>query len=155
MADRSVHIERFLPFRSRIVMNAPLAFVRKRRSAAVFGVLLAAIGFTGCKPAPEARPPPPPAPKVAHLDSWLGRWNGPEGTFLELKQDGPQYVVTIQNLDGPKTYPAREAGNHLEFDRDNQVESIHASNGDATGMKWLVGKQDCLTVRRGEGFCRD
>lgn len=137
-------------------MNDPIDTLCKRRSAALSGLLLAAICSTGCKPAPEATPASQPAPTpVAHLDAWLGRWNGPEGTFLELKQDGPQYVVTIQNLDGPKTYPAREVGNHLEFDRDNQVESIHASNGDATGMKWLADKKDCLTVKQGEGFCRD
>lgn len=136
-------------------MNDPIDTVRNHRSAALFGILLATICITACKPATEATPPPPPASTAVHLDAWLGRWNGPEGTFLELKQDGPQYVVTIQNLDGPKTYPAREVGNHLEFDRDNQVESIHASNGDATGMKWLADKKDCLTVRRGEGFCRD
>ena len=30
-----------------------------------------------------------------------------------------------------------------------------ATDGDATGMKWLAGKARCLTVRVGEGYCRD
>jgi hypothetical protein len=34
-------------------------------------------------------------------DGWLGRWNGPEGTFLMLEGDNGLYEVTIRNLDGP------------------------------------------------------
>jgi hypothetical protein len=34
-------------------------------------------------------------------------------------------------------------------------EVIRATNGNGTGMKWLVGKADCLTVRVGEGYCKD
>ncbi|MGH8517359.1 MAG: hypothetical protein ACREUE_07850 [Panacagrimonas sp.] len=136
-------------------MNEPIDTSRNRLRPALSTVLLA-LCLTGCERTPQQPPPQEkPDPKVAHLDAWLGRWNGPEGTFLELKPAGDQYALTIQNLDGPKSYTGREVGNHLEFDRDGQVESIQASNGDATGMKWLIDKQDCLTIRRGEGFCRD
>ena len=34
-------------------------------------------------------------------------------------------------------------------------ETITATDGEATGMKWLLDKQNCLTVRSGEGYCRD
>jgi len=42
-----------------------------------------------------------------------------------------------------------------EFERDGLQESIRPTNGDETGMKWLAGKKNCLTVRPGEGYCRD
>ena len=43
----------------------------------------------------------------------------------------------------------------FEVERDGRVESIRATRGPETGMKWLVDKSDCLTIRTGEGFCRD
>lgn len=113
------------------------------------------LGIAGCEkpPQPPAVPPLPPA--AADLGPWLGRWNGPEGTFLELAREGQGLRVTIQNLDGPKTYAGAVATDHIEFERDGQVESIRATTGRETGMKWLVDKSQCLTVRTGEGFCRD
>lgn len=109
---------------------------------------------SGCeKQTPQAPPAlPPPATDV---ESWLGRWNGPEGTFLELARDGEGLRITIQDLDGPKTYAGAAAADHVEFERDGKVESIRATNGQATGMKWLLEKSRCLTIRTGEGFCRD
>ena len=50
-------------------------------------------------------------------DGWLGQWNGPEGTFLRLEGSSGQYSVTIQDLDGPRTYAASAAGDHIEFER--------------------------------------
>jgi len=35
------------------------------------------------------------------------------------------------------------------------TESIRATDGEQTGMKWLREKANCLTVRSGEGYCRD
>lgn len=88
-------------------------------------------------------------------DSWLGQWNGPEGTFLRLAGSGGQYEITIQNLDGPRTFPASLAGGQIQFERNGLQESLRATNGAETGMKWLSNKSNCLTVRAGEGYCRD
>ncbi len=33
--------------------------------------------------------------------------------------------------------------------------TIRATSGAETGMKWLSDKLDCLTIRPGEGYCRD
>ena len=88
-------------------------------------------------------------------DTWLGKWHGPEGTFLLLVGDNGKYQVTIQNLDGPRTFQAYTAGNQIEFERNDIRESLHATNGAETGMKWLSEKSDCLTIRAGEGYCRD
>lgn len=94
-------------------------------------------------------------PAAPAADQWLGKWNGPEGTFLQLAGGNGKYEVTIQNLDGPRTFPGTAAGDRLEFERDGVRESVRSSNGVETGMKWLSEKKDCLTVRAGEGYCRD
>ncbi len=88
-------------------------------------------------------------------DKWLGQWNGPEGTFLKLEGGKGKYQVTIQNLDGPRTFSGRAADDEIQFERDGVKETIRATNGVETGMKWLAGKTDCLTIKTGEGYCRD
>jgi hypothetical protein len=88
-------------------------------------------------------------------DKWLGQWTGPEGTFLRLEGGKGRYEITIQNLDGPRTFQGSAVGAQIQFERDGVKETIHATNGVETGMKWLSDKLDCLTVRPGEGYCRD
>jgi hypothetical protein len=88
-------------------------------------------------------------------DEWLGQWNGPEGTFLRLEGDNGRYEITIQNLDGAKTYQGSAVGAQIQFDRNGVKETIRATGGVETGMKWLSDKSDCLTIRPGEGYCRD
>jgi hypothetical protein len=95
----------------------------------------------------------PPASNVT--DQWLGKWIGPEGTFLVLGRDGANYVVEIHSLDGPATYQGTSAGDHIGFQRNGKTESLHAGSGQDTGMKWLLDKKNCLIIRTGEGFCRD
>jgi hypothetical protein len=92
---------------------------------------------------------PPPA------DAGLGTWTGPEGTSLVLSRKGAGYDVVVTNLDGPATYAGVPVDSHIEFERNGTRESIVAGNGAQTGMKWLAGKQHCLVIRPGEGFCRD
>ena len=87
-------------------------------------------------------------------DSWLGKWTGVEGTFLNLAGGDGIYEITIQNLDGLSTYQGKAAGKEIVFERNDEAVSIHANDGDGTGMKWLSGKTNCLTVAVGEGYCR-
>ncbi|MBN9370638.1 MULTISPECIES: hypothetical protein [unclassified Hydrogenophaga] len=103
-------------------------------------------------PAPSPAPAPPPAPST---DQWIGQWNGPEGTFVRITGGNGHYDVTVQNLDGPRTFVGMAVGDAIEFERDGKQEVLRASNGEQTGMKWLAGKKDCLKVRTGEGYCRD
>lgn len=88
-------------------------------------------------------------------DKWLGQWNGPEGTFLRLAGGKGKYELTIQNLDGPRNFQGSAVDGQIQFERDGVKESIRATNGAETGMKWLSDKSDCLTIRHGEGYCRD
>ncbi|MEC5218621.1 hypothetical protein RCH09_003595 [Actimicrobium sp. GrIS 1.19] len=97
----------------------------------------------------------PVAPTVPETDKWLGKWIGPEATFVQLAGGNGKYDITIQNLDGPRTFKGSAVGSQIVFERDGVKESIHATNGAETGMKWLSEKTNCLTVRAGEGYCRE
>jgi hypothetical protein len=93
--------------------------------------------------------------EAPHTDDWLGRWYGPEGTYLDIAGANGDYRVTVKDLDGSRTFSGAAAGRGIGFRRDGTNEVLKATDGEATGMKWLAGKQDCLTIERGEGFCRD
>lgn len=120
--------------------------------------LALAVTLAGCQERRVETPPSPPAPApppTATADAWMGQWNGPEGTFLKIEGGGGQYEVTVRNLDGPRRFAGVAAGDRLEFERDGVKESVRATSGAETGMKWLAEKSNCLTVRTGEGYCRD
>ncbi len=126
-------------------------------------VLLAACSKAPPEPAPAPAATPPavvPAPEgtaasaAVDVSAWLGRWQGPEGTFLEISGTPGAYRVTVQNLDGPRSFDAATSATGLSFVRDGVTETVRAGNGVETGMKWLADKQDCLVVKAGEGYCR-
>ncbi len=136
-------------------------------------IVLACIAVAACSPKPSAEPAAPgasaesaavsaasqvasstTASAVANI-GFVGKWTGPEGTWLDIEPQGDDYRVTISNLDGPRDFGGKAAGGGIQFTRDGQTFVIHPGNGDATGMKWLAGKKDCLVVAPGEGYCRD
>lgn len=113
---------------------------------------LASCGDREASTPPPAQQPPAPAPST---DQWTGQWNGPEGTFVRITGSNGHYDVTVQNLDGPRTFAGTAVGDRIEFERDGQRVALQISDGAGTGMKWLAGKKDCLRVKAGEGYCRD
>lgn len=129
-------------------------------------LLLPTLVMVACRPteAPPVAPsapvpaPPPPAASAPATDPWAGRWNGPEGTYLQITaQGGGRYRIAVRNLDGERSFDgsAGEGGLPPRFERDGQAEQLRPTDGAGTGMKWLDGKRDCLMVRPGEGYCRD
>lgn len=88
-------------------------------------------------------------------DAWVGTWNGPEGTSLLIVGTDGNYTITIADLDGATQYQGATTGDQIAFEREGIKETIQASNGTDTGMKWLAEKSDCLRVKLGEGWCRD
>lgn len=86
---------------------------------------------------------------------WMGKWMGPEGTYMDLSRRDDGYAVVIANLDGPITFEGSTTPLGIAFEREGKMETIKAGDGIATGMKWLEGKKDCLVINPGEGFCRD
>ena len=94
-------------------------------------------------------------PDTPPTDAWVGRWTGPEGTYLDIAGTNGVYQIVIKDLDAARTFSGSAVGERIEFRRGQATESLQATNGDATGMKWLAGKSNCLTIRLGEGYCRD
>jgi len=90
-------------------------------------------------------------------DGWVGKWIGVEGLVLDIQPAGERgrYVLSVTLLDGTKSYEGSADGDAIRFTRDGRPESIRAATGDQTGLKWLAGKQNCLMIQQGEGFCRD
>lgn len=90
-------------------------------------------------------------------DAWTGKWMGVEGLVLDIQPSGERgrYVLSVTLLDGTKSYEGVAEGDVIRFTRDGRPESIRAAKGDETGLKWLAGKQNCLMIKQGEGFCRE
>jgi len=96
--------------------------------------------------------------KPVDRDSWVGRWKGVEGTYLTISKgkDAGTYKLEMQyTLDDKGSFDGRGSTEGIAFTRPDGDQTLHPSNGDATGLKWLAGKKDCLTVKTGEGYCRD
>ncbi|TKD50359.1 hypothetical protein [Sphingomonas baiyangensis] len=96
---------------------------------------------------------------IAVADGWVGRWTGPEGLALDIAADEARpgrYDLTMQyTLDDRGEFTGTATPEGIAFTRRDGPQVLRASDGDGTGLKWLAGKQDCLRVRDGEGYCRD
>ncbi|WP_033073125.1 hypothetical protein [Sphingopyxis sp. MWB1] len=88
---------------------------------------------------------------------WAGRWIGVEGMYVDITPTEPgQYALAMQSdLDTKGEYQGSDSEEGIKFERGGENLTLRASNGDAIGLKYLAGKQDCLIVKPGEGYCRD
>lgn len=86
----------------------------------------------------------------------LGRWIGVEGMYLIVSdRGGDQVGLEMQyDLDHKGTFAGTVTDDGIRFDRGGETLVLRPSNGDATGLKYLAGKAECLTVQQGEGYCR-
>ena len=106
---------------------------------------------------------PAPAPATTPADSaaleadYLGRWTGVEGMYLVVasKPGGGVALEMKWDLDHTGTFDGSVTAEGLRFMRDGVAETAVRTDGDATGLKYLAGRKDCLTVKPGEGYCRD
>lgn len=105
---------------------------------------------------PVALAPVAPAATLT-TDGWIGRWVGVEGLSLEIavNEHPGTYKLHITGMDGAGDYVGASAGDAIRFVRSGRTETLRQTNGAGTGLKWLAGKTMCLTIRPGEGFCRD
>lgn len=89
---------------------------------------------------------------------WIGRWTGVEGTYLVVRKgDGiGRYTLEMQyTLDDSGTFAGTANADGIAFTRPDGAQQLRHTDGAATGLKYLAGKKDCLTVKTGEGYCRD
>lgn len=96
------------------------------------------------------------APVEAKADAaYLGRWIGVEGMFLNVtKRDGGVKLEMQWDLDHKGSFDGTITAEGIAFTRDGKDLVLKPTDGDATGLKYLAGKKDCLTVASGEGYCR-
>ena len=127
--------------------------------------------LTGCEkaeaPAPaettttqaptEAAAPEGDAATAHRYAAWAGKWTGVEGMYVTITAAEPgKYKLDMQSdLDTKGTYDGTDSDGGITFTRGGETLTLAASTGDATGLKYLAGKQDCLKVKDGEGYCRD
>ena len=93
-------------------------------------------------------------------DAWIGKWIGVEGMVLTIaKGDAPgRYrIENTWSVDAGDTgtFRGRASDEGIVFRRGETRVELVAGDGDATGLKWLAGKKDCLIAGPGEGYCRD
>jgi hypothetical protein len=108
-------------------------------------------------PAPVSSPAASPAVSGDRKtsDALVGRWTGPEGTYLDVSKNGDKYKVEIKNLDGAKSYDGSAKNGTIEFVRNGKTESVKTATGVETGMKGFEKETNCVVVTKGsEGFCR-
>ena len=121
------------------------------------GVANAAASAGAPPPAANTIAPEPAATARVERD-YLGRWVGVEGMVLNVSEraGGGVTLDMVWGLDRADrgTFPGSVTAEGLRFTRNGKDEILVPSDGDATGLKWLAGKTDCLTVRPGEGYCR-
>jgi hypothetical protein len=88
----------------------------------------------------------------------LGRWTGVEGMFLQVSagaRPGTYRLEMQSDLETKTVVEGRAEGNTISFQRGGETRTLRPTDGAATGLKYLAGKTDCLTVAPGEGYCRD
>lgn len=98
-----------------------------------------------------------PADVGVDFSDWAGKWTGPEGMFVDIKPTGDgKFSLEMQSdLDTKARYDGTAVADGISFKRGAETLTLKKSDGDATGLKWLAGKKDCLMVKSGEGYCRD
>jgi hypothetical protein len=91
----------------------------------------------------------------AKVEAMAGKWNGPEGTYLNISKKGTGFEVEIRNLEGSKKFVGVAKGDTIEFTRNGKPETIKPASGVETGMKGFEKETNCLVVTKGsEGFCK-
>jgi len=126
---------------------------RRRFQIALF---IAAALTAGCE-AQNQPPTPGLAPNAAprKINEWIGRWNRPEGSYLELSKSGETCEIQSKDFDQVQTSRGTATSDGISIERNGKAETIRSGNGERTGMKWLADKKDCLVIRKSQGYCRD
>ncbi|MDJ0278235.1 hypothetical protein QLH51_15660 [Sphingomonas sp. 2R-10] len=115
-------------------------------------------------PIPPRAPSPTPTPTPSATatatlgaNHYLGRWVGVEGMVLNVTAPAQgEVLLDMQyDLDNKGQFAGTITPEGIRFERGGETLVLRPGDGDATGLKWLAGKKDCLTVKPGEGYCRD
>lgn len=110
-------------------------------------------------PTPALPAAPEPRPRAFHMpDAWVGRWNGPEGLYLDVAPGEATNTVRLRlkdSLDGENDYTGMLLDDGIRFERAGRTEVIRRGSGAETGFSALRNRVDCVIVRLNEeGYCR-
>ena len=90
---------------------------------------------------------------------YIGKWIGVEGLVLDVARgtNGKLVLFNVWSLEQADqgSFDAEVVPEGLRWARRGETVVARPSNGAATGLRWLDGKKNCLTVTQGEGYCRD
>lgn len=134
-------------------------------------LILGACGETPTRPnstpvtAPSATAPPAtPSPTTTpaadvktdpKAETLVGKWQGVEGTYLNITEKDGKYSVEIKDLDKAETFDGTKKGDVIEFTRKGKTETVKHATGEETGMKYLLEEKNCVVITKGsEGYCR-
>ena len=100
------------------------------------------------------------AARAPARDAWIGTWTGVEGLMLTIEKGTTPGRYRITNKwslddDATGTFNGYATEEGIGFRRPDGRKRLHPGDGQATGLKWLAEKKDCLIVAPGEGYCRD
>ena len=94
---------------------------------------------------------------MVDVADWAGKWTGPEGLYV-IVTPGTEGKIALEmqsDLDTKGSYEGTATADGVSFKRGDEMLMLKQATGDQTGLKYLVGKKNCLMVKSGEGFCRD
>jgi hypothetical protein len=127
--------------------------------------LIALLALAACSRGdpPAANTVAPPAAEAAAVAEpapadYLGRWTGVEGMYLVVSRGLAPGLYRLEmqwSLDNKGTFEGKAVGDTIAFERNGVLETLRPTDGAATKLKWLDGKKTCLTVKPGEGYCRE
>lgn len=86
--------------------------------------------------------------------AWVGRWDGQDGSYLDVTAERGHYVVVIRNLDGEQVFLAAPNKAGLSFSRQGEALFLKVADQQASQVPWAKADQMCLMVKQGEGYCR-
>jgi hypothetical protein len=91
-------------------------------------------------------------------DAWVGRWDGPEGLYLEISPGEATNTVRLRlkdTLDSEGEYTGVLLDDGIRFERAGRTEILRRGSGAQTGFSALRNRTDCVIVRpKEEGYCR-
>lgn len=82
-------------------------------------------------------------------DGLVGRWTGPEGTFVDVTPAGDGYRLVIRSGDSLAVFAGTVAGEGIAFTRGGAPCGLVASQDERRDGK------TCVVVAPGEGYCRE
>jgi hypothetical protein len=147
------------------IYDFPTAVIRTMmKTALTLSALFLVGGCTDDSHTPETDVPAvtkQSQPDYQATDQWVGKWTGVEGLVLVISKNQPagpgHYLLEMQyglDADQSGTFEGQAAAEGISFNREGSTQLLRAGDGEATGLKWLAEKQDCLVVQSGEGYCR-